>query len=62
MKYSKGDGQSIYAAVFTRRRHDEPWYVFAFIINPTRKNKMHREAMGDYLWQAGFRDGLCLKV
>jgi len=62
MKYTKADSQPVYAAIFTKTKYDEPWFVFAFIVNKTVKNKMKQQAMEDFLWSSGFRDGLCLKV
>lgn len=62
MKYSKGDGKPIYAAIFTKHKYDEPWFIFAFVVDKKRKTKMKHSAMEDFLWQAGFRDGLCLKI
>ena len=62
MKYSKADSQPVYAAIFTKYRYDEPWFVFAFVVNPKLKTKLKKSAMEDFLWQSGFRDGLCLKV
>lgn len=62
MKYSKGDNKPVYAAIFTKQKYDEPWFVFAFIVNKKYKSKLKQQAMEDFVWQAGFRDGLCLKV
>jgi len=62
MKYSKADSQPVYAAIFTKQKYDEPWYIFAFIINKRIRTRSKQGAMEDFLWQSGFRDGLCLKV
>jgi hypothetical protein len=62
MKYSKGDSQPVYAAIFTRYKYEDPWFVFAFITNKRVKSRMKQQAMEDFLWSSGFRDGLCLKV
>lgn len=62
MKYSKADSHPVYAAIFTKNKYDEPWYVFAFIVNKNLKTRMKQNAMEDFVWQSGFRDGLCLKV
>lgn len=62
MKYSKADSQPVYAAIFTKYKYEEPWFVFAFVVNKKRKTRTKQNAMEDFIWQAGFRDGLCLKV